>query len=154
MVDGIDQFVPEEVVAAAKDYVEREVIVAQPDGTWRDINYMNNTENKPTPQETYDDWRIESFQHRGTEIIGDVALDMWTFNYELHTIDLENVVLAGGKYLTEDDWVSPGYPGCDWLFFQVHGEDYTLLWHSMINDMSPGDELFEEYVQEQLAQLS
>lgn len=87
MVDGIDQFVPEE--AAAKDYVEREVIVAQP----------------------------------------------------------------GGKYLTEDDWVSPGYPGCDWLFFQVHGEDYTLLWHSMINDMTPGTELFEEYVGEQLAQL-
>lgn len=147
MVDGIDQFVPEEVVAAAKDYVEREVIVAQPDGAWRH-------QDEGYPQETYDDWRIESFQHRRTETVGDVTIAMWTFNYELHTIDPENVVLAGGKYLTEDDWVSPGYPGCDWLFFQVHGEDYTLLWHSMINDMSPGDDLFEEYVQEQLAQLS
>ena len=148
MVDGIDQFVPEE--AAAKDYVEREVLAAQPDGTWRHAGYQD----EHYPQETYDDWRIESFLYRGPQIVGDVKLEIWTFNYELHTVDPETAMLAGGKYLTEDDWVSPGYPGCDWLFFRAKGEDYTLLWHSMINDMTPGTELFEEYVRERLAQLS
>lgn len=154
MVDGIDQFVPEEVVAAARDYVEREVIVAMPDGTWRHAGYQE----EGYPQETYDDWRIESIRYQGNEIVWDdetpVTLELWTFNYELHTIDPENVILAGGKYLTEDNWVSPGYPGCDWLFFPMPGEDYTLLWHDMINDMSPGSERFEEYVREQLAQIT
>lgn len=149
MVDGIEQYVPEAIIATAGDYVEREVIVAQPDGTWRHAGYQE----EGYPQETYDDWRIESIRHEETETVGDMTLDKWTFNYELHTIDPENVVLAGGKYLTEDDWVSPGYPGCDWLFFRVADGDYTLLWHSMINDMSPGTELFQEHVRERLAQL-
>lgn len=152
MVDGVDQYVPDAVVSAAKDYVEREMIVAQPGGTWRDINHQNNSENKPTPQETYDDWRIKSIHHEGTETIGDVTLDMWSFNYELHTIDPKNVILAGGRYLTEDNWVSPGRPGDNWLFFQVSGEDYTLVWRDLLNEMAPGSAGFEEYLEEQLAQ--
>ena len=147
MVDGIDQYVPEAVVSAAREFVEREVIVAQPDGTWRHTGYQD----EGYPQETYDDWRIESFRHEGIEAIGDATVDMWTFNYELHTITPENVVLAGGKYLTEDDWVSPGYPGCDWLFFRVERDAITFLWHGMINDMSPGSPAFQEYLQDCLA---
>jgi len=148
MVDGIDKYVPEAVAQAARDYVEREVIVPQPDGTWRHAGYQDKEGNYP--QETYDDWRIERFKHQYTGDVGGVSVDIWTFNYELHTIDPENVVLAGGKYLTEDDWVSPGYPGCDWLFFQAEGEEYTFLWHDMINDMGPESEGFQEYVLQKL----
>ena len=56
------------------------------------------------------------------------------------------MILAGGKYFTEDNWVSPGYPNCDWLFFRVEGEKRTFLWHDMINDMSPDSVALREYL--------
>lgn len=153
LVDGIDRYVPDTVADAAKDYVEREVVAAQPDGTWRHVGYEKDTPNQPYPQETYDDWRVESFAHPYTGTVGDVTIDVWSFNYELHTTTPEKVVLAGGRYLTEDDWVSPGYPGCDWLFFRVEGDGYTLLWHDIINDMRPGSERFQEYLLQNLERL-
>lgn len=61
--------------------------------------------------------------------------------------------MVDGSYLGEDDWGMIGYYGCDVLFFRTEGENRTLLWHDMINSMTPGAELFEEYVREQLAQL-
>ena len=61
-------------------------------------------------------------------------------------------MLAGGKYLTEDNWVSPGYPGCDWFIFRVEGEARTFLRHDMINDMSPGSEGFQAYLSQALEQ--
>ena len=126
LVDGAGQYVPEAVASAAKDLVEREFIVAQGDGTWRHTSYQN----EGSPQETYDDWRIKRFQHEGFELVGDEILEMWTFYYELHTIDPENVVLAGGRYLTEDNWVSPGPPYNNWLFFRNEGGNLTFLWNA------------------------
>ena len=148
MVDGIDKYVPAEVVTAARDFVEQEVLDAQPDGTWRHKGWQD----EGYPQETYDDWRLESFSlfYAGDE--GGTAVECWSVNYELHTIDPEKVVLAGGKYLTEDNWVSPGYPGCDWFIFRVEGEARTFLRHDMINDMSPGSEGFQAYLSQALEQ--
>ena len=147
MVDGADRYVPGEVISAAKDYVEKEVLEAQPDGSWRHAGWRD----EGYPQETYDDWRIENVSSAYTATVGDITVECWYFNYELHTTTPEKVVLAGGKYLTEDDWVSPGYPNCDWLFFRVEGEKRTFLWHSMINDMSPGSEAFREHLEQNLA---
>lgn len=53
-------------------------------------------------------------------------IEGWTFNYEFHVVDPENVVLASGKYFTEDNWLSPGYPNCDWLFFPGRGRGADL----------------------------
>lgn len=51
-------------------------------------------------------------------------------NYELHTTTPESVILAGGTYMTEDCWVSPGYPGCDYFYFQLdEGGTRTYLYH-------------------------
>ena len=141
MVDGVDQNVPAEVSAAARAYVENELIEAQPNGTWRHKGWQD----EGYPQETYDDWRIERISRSCVQAVGDVVIEGWTFNYELHVVDPENVGLAGGKYFTEDNWVSPGYPNCDWLFFRVETEERVFLWHDMINDMSHNSERFQEY---------
>lgn len=142
VMDGIDRFVPAEVLSAAKDYVEQEIIVAQPDGTWRHKGY----EDEGCPQEAYDDWRIENFSQPYVEVLNGITIECWYFNYELHTTTPEEVVLAGGKYMTEDDWVSPGYPNCDWLFFQVEGEKRILRWKGMGNDITPGSEMFYDHL--------
>ena len=48
----------------------------------------------PLNQETYDDWRIERISRSCVQTVGDVVIEGWTFNYELHVVDPENVVLA------------------------------------------------------------
>lgn len=149
MVDGVDPNVPDEVVAAARAYVENEVLDLQSDGTWRHKGWQD----EGYPQETYDDWRIERIARSCVQTVGDTVIEGWTFNYELHVVDPENVVLAGGKYFTEDDWVSPGYPNCDWLFFRVEAEQRVFLWHDMINDMSPDSQRFREYLSRNAAQF-
>ena len=64
------------------------------------------------------------------------------------------MVLAGGRYITEDNWVSPGYPGCDWLFFQRTADgSLVFLWHDMINDMGPYSLAYGQYLEQRLAQL-
>ncbi len=148
MVDGIEQNVPAEVSATARAYVEDEVLDLQSDGTWRHKGWQD----EGYPQETYDDWRIERISRSCVQTVGDVVIEGWTFNYELHVVDPENVVLAGGKYFTEDNWVSPGYPNCDWLFFRVEAEEQVFLWHDMINDMSPDSERFQEYLSQNVEQ--
>ena len=150
MVDGVDQNVPAEVSAAARAYVENEVIEAQPNGTWRHKGWQD----EGYPQETYDDWRIERISRSCVQTVGDVVIEGWTFNYELHVVDPENVVLAGGKYFTEDNWVSPGYPNCDWLFFRVETEERVFLWHDMINDMSHNSVRFQEYLRQNVEQFA
>ena len=150
MVDGVDQNVPAEVSAAACAYVENEVIEAQPNGTWRHKSWQD----EGYPQETYDDWRIERISRSCVQTVGDVVIEGWTFNYELHVVDPENVVLAGGKYFTEDNWVSPGYPNCDWLFFRVETEERVFLWHDMINDMSHNSVRFQEYLRQNVEQFA
>ena len=142
MVDGIARNVPDEVVNAARSYVENEILDPQSDGTWRHKGWRD----EGYPQEAYDDWRIERISRACVQTVGDVVIEGWTFNYELHVVDPEKVILAGGKYFTEDNWVSPGYPNCDWLFFRVEGEKRTFLWHDMINDMSPDSVALREYL--------
>ena len=48
------------------------------------------------------------------------------------------MILAGGRYITEDGWVSPGYPGCDYLYFLLDGDGgRTYLYTHMVNDCTP-----------------
>lgn len=103
---------------------------------------------------TLDDWRIESFDGPYQTAVGDLTVEAWAFNYECHTTTPDQVVLAGGRYITEDNWVSPGYPGCDWLFFLRDSDgSLTYLWNDMMNDMGPGSPLYDEYVADRLVEL-
>ena len=140
LMEGVEA--PAEVVAKAKEYV-LSLLEPQGDGTW----LRADREGYADLQETYDDWRIESISGPYEFALGELTIRGYSFNFECHTTTPERVVLAGGKYLTEDDWVSPGYPGSDWLFFRVNANSgLKYLWHDMINDMSPESLGFREYL--------
>lgn len=154
VVDGAAEAygVPDEVVEDAKNYVLQEVIEEGSNGTW----FYRDREEDGEAAVVFDDWRIESFTGFYSEQFGDTVIEGWAFNYELHTTTPENVVLAGGRYITEDNWVSPGYPGCEWLFYRLSGaanENRKLLWHDMINDASPDSWAFKENVISHLDRL-
>lgn len=120
---------PEDVLAAAK--------AAALANIEEDTSYM------PGAAENWDDWHIESMEGPWAITAGDLELEVWRFNYEWHTTDPANVVLAGGRYITEDGWVSPGYPGCDYLYFLLDGDGgRTYLYTRMENDCTPGTEPF------------
>ena len=86
----------------------------------------------------YDDWRVESIDGPEEIRVGGITLRVYRYNYEYHTTTPERVLLAGGMYITEDDWVMPGYPDCDYLFFRVEENgSLTFLWHEMSNDTGP-----------------
>ena len=127
MVDGISDGVPGEVVAKAWEYAQQ--VYQEPgDGVGE-----------------LDDWRVESFDGPYTYSYGGATVEMWQFNYELHTTTPGDVVLAGGRYMTEDHWVSPGYPGCDALFFEVKGGEYRYLNCRMVQE-SPESQYVNEQV--------
>lgn len=115
---------PEDVLAAAK--------AATLANIEEDTSYM------PGAAENWDDWHIEAMEGPWAITVGDLELEVWRFNYEWHTTDPANVVLAGGRYITEDGWVSPGYPGCDYLYFLLDEDGgRTYLYTRMENDCTP-----------------
>ncbi len=52
--------------------------------------------------------------------------------------------MVGGMYITEDNWVMPGYPDSTYLIFQQDGDRLKFLRSIMENDCTPGTELFTE----------
>lgn len=101
-------------------------------------NIEEDTSYMPGAAENWDDWHIEAMEGPWAITTGDLELEVWRFNYEWHTTDPANVVLAGGRYITEDGWVSPGYPGCDYLYFLLDEDGgRTYLYTRMENDCTP-----------------
>ena len=135
---------PQEVLEAAKSYVLSR-LTQREDGTFVDAGWSDNE------SAVYDDWRVENLSKAYRYEVGGITVMAYYFNYEFHTTTPEKVVLAGGRYLSEDDWVSPGYPNCDWLFFHVNANSGPVyLWHDMINDMSPDSEGFTAQIEQRL----
>lgn len=146
---------PEPVLAALKEQIGAEFEMRRllsdsfqtpgPDGTMPEGG-------EDVPE--YDDWRIESLAGPYYEQVGGASIEIYRFNYELHTTTPERVAVAGGMYLDEDGWQSPGYPDCEYIYFLV-GPDgtYQYLFRDMQNDCGPGDELFRESLVYQLRQL-
>lgn len=136
MVDGADEGVPAAVVEEIRDFAERAYTDAQIEAKEAHLQGLINSTDGDLPLPEYDDWRVESISGPYTYSHGGATVEGWQFNYELHTITPENVVLAGGRYITEDNWVSPGYPGCDALFFVVENGEYRFLnWRMVQEDM-------------------
>ncbi|CAN4008213.1 Minor capsid protein, partial [Dysosmobacter welbionis] len=128
---------PEDVMAVLRDYVQEQYT-----GDHEGLLFVEGGDFVPAPLE-YDDWRIESIEGPSYVSVGGLDFAIWSMNYELHTTTPESVILAGGTYMTEDCWVSPGYPGCDYFYFQLdEGGTRTYLYHRMENDCVPGTELF------------
>ena len=145
LAEGVEG--PEEMLQAAKEYVLSR-LTQREDGTFVDADWSDNE------SAVYDDWRIENFSKAYRYEVGDLSVVAYYFNYELHTTTPEKVVLAGGRYLSEDDWVSPGYPNCDWLFFHMNANSGPVyLYHDMINDMSPDSVGFQESVARRVEEL-
>ena len=124
--------VPDDVLAAAKDAV---------------LDAFNRAKSDASlSQAGYDDWRVEHLTHVKDYPFGDTQIEAYNLNYEFHAAHPEQVVLAGGAYLTEDGWHMPDYPNCHWLFFSVHNGKRAFLKEEMFNDGSPGTQLFDSEV--------
>lgn len=124
-IDNID--VPKAVLSEAKDQV---------------ANYFNVI-CADIPEHQYTDWRIEKLEwvYIYAEADG-MDLDIYCMNYEFLSEAPENIILAGGMYITEDNWVCPTYPNCTYLVFNA--DSNAFLFAMMENDCYPGDELFTE----------
>lgn len=134
MVVGADEGVPQAVVEAAREFVEKACIEANIETKEGDLAQLMGSQMPGQPPAEYDDWRINYFVGPYTYSYGGATVEGWWFNYEMHTTTPKSIVLAGGKYITEDNWVSPGYPGCDALFFEVKDGSYRLLSSSMVQE--------------------
>ncbi len=93
----------------------------------------------------YSDWRIENLKWSYSyDDLEGMKLDIYQINFEFFTEAPEKIVMAGGMYITEDNWVCPTYPNCTYLVFDSNSENMNknLLFAIMENDCFPGDEVF------------
>jgi hypothetical protein len=127
IMEGID--VPEVVLDTAKAQVQRLFEINRTD--YPDYNYVN--------------WRIEKLTYSYTydDLYG-MRLAVFQMNYEFLSESPDNIVLAGGMYITEDNWVMPGYPNSIYLIFQQDDEKLTFLQSIVENDCTPGTQIFTE----------
>jgi len=123
VMEGID--VPNPVLIAAKNQV----------AVYYDMNCADFANYE------YTAWRIDKLELAYTygEMEG-MTLDIYRMNYEYLTEAPENIVFAGGMYITEDNWVCPTYPDCTYLVFNADSDSF--LFAMMENDCYPGDETF------------
>lgn len=127
VLEGID--VPGIVLKAAKEKVQKDFDIA--------TEYF--------PDYTYTNWRIKSLDYNYTyEELDGMKLVLYQMNYEFLSESPENIVIAGGMYITEDNWVMPCYPNSNYLIFQQENDTLSFLESIMINDSFPGDQLFTE----------
>ena len=127
---------PDEVLEQARTYV-RQIYETPEEG-----RLLQDGEFTAAPV-VYDDWRICSLTGPFLEETAGVRVEIWCLDYQLHTTTPDTVVLAGGRYMTEDGWVSAAYPDCDYFYFRAEEDGTrTYLFHQVQNDCFPGTELF------------
>ena len=119
--------VREDVLAAAKTQVERLFDIGRTD----------------YPDHSYTSWLIENLTYAYTcDDLGGMRLAIYQMNYEFLTESPDSVVLAGGMYITEDNWIMPGYPNSTYLIFRQDGDKLGYLQSIVENDCTPGTQLF------------
>ncbi len=127
VVDGID--VTKDVLDAAKTLVGQLFEMNKAD--YPDYGYIN--------------WRIESLSHARTyRDLGGMRVVVYQMNYEFLTASPEKVVLVGGMYITDDNWVMPGCPNSTYLAFQQDAQGLKFLCSIVENDCTPGTDCFDE----------
>lgn len=97
------------------------------------------------PNYGYTNWRIVSLEDNFTyDNLDGMKVVLYQLNYEFFSESPENIIIAGGMYITEDHWVMPSYPNSNYLIFQQEDDTLSFLESVMINDSSPGTPLFTD----------
>lgn len=96
------------------------------------------------------DWRIEDLRHSYTyEDFDGMKLDIYVYNVKFLSDNPENMLLAGGMYITDDGWYCPDYDSSRYLVFE--GEKFICAIGS--NDSEPGTDLFTSELGKELYDL-
>ena len=67
----------------------------------------------------YANWRLLSLDYNYTyEDLDGMKLVLYQLNYEFLSQSPENIIMAGGMTITEDNWVMLSYPNNNYLIFQ------------------------------------
>lgn len=106
-----------------------------------------DTNTNDFPDYKYSDWRIIDLElaYQYDDLEG-LELEVYRVGFELLSEEPENVMLVGGMYMTEDNWVCPTYPNSTYFIFENDGStiDHKFIFSIMENDCSPGSETFTE----------
>lgn len=97
------------------------------------------------PESEYSDWRIKNLKWSYSyDDLNGLNLDVYQMNFEFLTENPEKVVIAGGMYITENNWVCPTYPNSTYLIIdrECANIDNSLICTLMENDCLPGDKTF------------
>lgn len=130
-----DVDVPEEVLAEAKQYVEKMYKVYK-EGEF-DYGYTN--------------WRIEHLEYSYTyDNLEGKVLEIYQMNFEFLSSSPEDVILLGGMTISEDNWVMPEYRDSTYLVFIREENELLFLTVMLENDCYPGDEIFTEDLRQYL----
>ena len=96
------------------------------------------------------DWRVEDLRHSYTyEDFDGMKLDIYVYNVKFLSDNPENMLLAGGMYITDDGWYCPDYDNSRYLVFE--GEKFICAFGS--NDSEPGTDLFTSGLGKELYNL-
>ena len=96
------------------------------------------------------DWRVEDLRHSYTyEDFDGMKLDIYVYNVKFLSDNPENMLLAGGMYITDDGWYCPDYDNSRYLVFE--GEKFICTFGS--NDSEPGTDLFTSGLGKELYNL-
>jgi len=99
------------------------------------------------PDYGYSDWRIIDVElvYQYEQLEG-LDLDVYRVGFELFSQEPENIIFAGGMYMTEDNWVCPTYPNSTYFIFENDAStlEYKYIVSIMVNDCNPGGEMFTE----------
>lgn len=97
------------------------------------------------PDYKYVNWRIEDLKYNYTyEDLDGMQLVIYQMNYEFLSEAPENIMLVGGMYITEDNWVMTSYPNSTYLIFHQDEDELIFLGSIMANDCTPGTEIFTD----------
>ncbi len=134
--DNVD--VPPEVLYKAEELVAEWFADAQADETEAD----------------YWDWQIESLSQCYTyEDFHGMALQVYQLNHKFLAGSPENVVLSGGMSINEEGWVTPDYANSRFLIFRHEGDTLSFVAWLMENDCLPGNETFNQDLEQQLQEM-
>ena len=78
-----------------------------------------------------------------------MKLDIYVYNVKFLSDNPENMLLAGGMYITDDGWYCPDYDSSRYLVFE--GEKFICTIFS--NDSEPGTDLFTSGLGKELYNL-
>lgn len=96
------------------------------------------------------DWRVEDLRHDYIyEDFDGMKLDIYAYNVKFLSDNPENMLLAGGMYITDDGWYCPDYDNSRYLVFE--GEKFICAFGS--NDSEPGTDLFTSGLGKELYNL-